>query len=177
MHSATPLREPTILTRARRGDGAAFAEIVARYDVELLKVCFIITGDSELAREATQIAWTKAWTKLAQLRDDGRLHAWLVAIAANEARRQRRRRRLAALIDSALYVRGDSAEEVRRDEHVDLRIALSRLNAADRQLLALRYLASMTSPEIADVIGGSASTVRVRLTRLHARLRRELDGE
>ena len=57
---------------------------------------------------------------------------------------------------------------------VDLAHALARLDAEDRALIAMRYLAGLGSDEIARATGRSASGVRARLSRLLARLRQEL---
>jgi len=57
---------------------------------------------------------------------------------------------------------------------IDLASALARLEPADRELLAMRYLVGMGSEEIARATGRSASGVRARLSRLTSRLREEL---
>ena len=58
---------------------------------------------------------------------------------------------------------------------VDLGRALRGLSPDDRRLLALRFVAGLSSDEIAGHLGLSASGVRSRLARLIDRLRAELD--
>ena len=57
---------------------------------------------------------------------------------------------------------------------MDLASALARLEPADRELLAMRYLVGLGSEEIARATGRSASGVRARLSRLTTRLREDL---
>jgi RNA polymerase sigma factor (sigma-70 family) len=57
---------------------------------------------------------------------------------------------------------------------LDLADAVSRLEPDERRLLALRYVADLTSDDIAREVGGSASSVRGRLARIIRRLRTEL---
>src|SRR4051812_12514861 len=81
---------------AAAGDVVSLARIVERYHRDMARVCAVITGDPDTAEEAVQAAWPVAWRRLGSLRDPERLRAWLVSIAANEARqllrRERRRR-------------------------------------------------------------------------------------
>ncbi|MCV0377552.1 sigma-70 family RNA polymerase sigma factor, partial [Microbacterium sp.] len=60
------------------------------------------------------------------------------------------------------------------DNSVDLGSALSRLTAAERELLALRFVLDMTSDEIGSHLGISAEGARSRLHRLINRLREEM---
>ena len=71
---------------AAGGDEAAFARLVERHHGSMAKVAYAVCGDPEGAREATQSAWAIAWRRDPTLRDQSQVRAWLVAIAANEAR-------------------------------------------------------------------------------------------
>jgi DNA-directed RNA polymerase specialized sigma24 family protein len=73
--------------RAIAGDELAFARIVGAYHLDLVRVAYVICGDEDLAEDGAQAAWWIAWRKLASLRDPERLKPWLVAVAANEARK------------------------------------------------------------------------------------------
>ncbi len=61
-----------------------------------------------------------------------------------------------------------------RADALDLERALRHLSADERSLLALRYEAGLDSGEIGALVGRPAATVRWRLSRLIARLRKEL---
>ena len=128
-------------------------------------------------RDAVQSAWTIAWRRLGSLRDPAQVRAWLVAIAANEARgvlRRGRRGGPTLELDNVLETAG-GADPADRIALVDLRRVLARLAPDDRALLALRYVAGLDSGEIATHLGMSASGVRSRLSRLLEKLRTELD--
>ena len=59
-------------------------------------------------------------------------------------------------------------------ERADLHAALDRLNQRDRQLVRLRYDEDMTQEAIAHRLGIPLGTVKVRLHRVRAKLRREI---
>jgi RNA polymerase sigma-70 factor (ECF subfamily) len=168
-----------LLDRARAGEREAFTALVERFHPELVRIAFAITGDVDAARDAAQLAWVKAWQRLPTVRQPDRLHGWLIAIAANEARQQvraSRRRHVREIEPVGADVR-DGGDPHASADRVDLGRALVRLAAADRALLAMRYLGGLTAEEIGAATGVTGSAVRSRLSRLIARLREELDDD
>src|SRR6476620_8944736 len=82
-----------LLARARTGERDAFTAVVERHHAELVRSAYAITGDVDVARDAAQLAWIKAWQQLPKVREPERLRAWLIAIAVNEARQSLRAHR------------------------------------------------------------------------------------
>src|SRR4051812_20059580 len=123
---------------AARGDERAFDRLVSEHHAAMSRVAYVICGDADVTRDAVQGAWSIAWRRLPSLRDPVQIRAWLVAIAANEARQALRRQRRRPVVDlSATYdhtAGGDPADAI---EVVDLQRALSHLRPDERQLLAL----------------------------------------
>ncbi len=170
-------RHASVVARAASGDRDAFAEIVSVHHSSMLRLSYVICGDAELARDAVQNAWQRAWQKLRSLRDESQLRAWLLSVTANETRqliRQAgRRRQHEAGAPGPVGDRDPSA----RAQSMDLGEALARLAPVDRELLALRYVLGLTSIEIARQLRISPEGVRTRNRRLLERLRGELtDG-
>jgi DNA-directed RNA polymerase specialized sigma24 family protein len=147
-----PTVSDDLLGRAQQGEAEAFNVLVDAYHAELMRVAYVIYGDVEVARDAVQAAWIKAWRQLPGLREPGRFRSWLVAIAANEARQAIRARHRRALRE-VIFPEVEPAAAGPTVDHTDL--------AIDRQLLAMRYLAGLGSDEIARATGRSASGVRV----------------
>ena len=166
----------SLVHSALAGDEDALARIMATHDGDMSRVCMVITGDEHAARDAVQAAWPIAWRRLASLRDADRLRPWLISIAANEARQlvrsEARRRRRESRVDA--YPPPNTQDPA---ERLDLVAAVQRLDAGSRRLIALRYVADLTSHEIAREVGGTPSAVRGRLARIVAQLREELRHE
>jgi len=57
-----------------------------------------------------------------------------------------------------------------------VRAAVRRLSGDDRDIVALRYSAELSTDEIAAVLGLSPTAVRQRLTRARQRLRQMLEA-
>ena len=170
------------VARATNGDEAAFARIVAAHHDDMARVAFVVCGDVELAQEAVQAAWQKAWAKLGTIRATDRLRPWLVSIAANEARQLARSRHRRWMRETAID--GDEPSDARtapdpagRAGELDLANALASLGPDDRTIIALRYAAGLTSDEIGRAIGMTGGGVRARIARLLNRLREELHDD
>jgi RNA polymerase sigma-70 factor (ECF subfamily) len=167
------------LASAAAGDELAFRRIIADHHEDMRRVCLAISGDHAIAEEAVQAAWLVAWKKLDRVHGPDQLRAWLVSVAAREARQLLRKRYRRARIEVATDT-GESRggiDPATGIASVDLRAALLRLDPDDRALLAMRYGAGLTSSELAIATGISASGTRSRIERLLKRLREDLrDG-
>jgi RNA polymerase sigma-70 factor, ECF subfamily len=165
---------------AALGYEAAFTELVARHHRDLLRVAYVICRDSALAEDSAQAAWAIAWRRMADVKDPPQIRSWLVAVVANEARRIMRSRRRSVHEISVADIELKGAPDLRADPlaggiaKADLRKVLSSLDPTDRALIALRYVAELSSDEIGRALGMSSSGARGRLSRLLVRLRGEL---
>jgi RNA polymerase sigma factor (sigma-70 family) len=167
-------RDNATVRLAAAGDQAAFASLVSEHHASMARVAYAITGNADSAADAVQAAWAIAWRRLGSLRDLGTVRAWLVAIAANEARQALRRQGGRVLLDLSTLDAPVDADPANRISTLDLARVLRGLSPDDRTLLALRFAAGLDSGEIAMQLGGSASGVRSRLSRLIDRLRKDL---
>jgi RNA polymerase sigma-70 factor (ECF subfamily) len=157
------------------GDTVAFARIVRAHHDDMARVAFVICGDREMAQDAVQAAWPRVWRRLGSLRDPALLRSWLISVAANEARQLLRRQRRGRIVEIEVADIGSSAADPQtRTAESDLVAAVRRLNAEERALLAMRYVAGFDASEIGEALGLSSSGVRSRLARLVGRLRQEL---
>jgi RNA polymerase sigma-70 factor (ECF subfamily) len=163
-----------VVAQAATGDQVAFARLVDAHHGAMARVAYAITGNREAAADAVQGAWTIAWRRLGSVRDPSTVRAWLVTVAANEAKQALRRQRHVIDISSIEEPSG-GGDPADRISTVDLARALRSLSPDDRTLIALRFAAGLDSNQIATQLGLSASGVRSRLARLIERLRQELD--
>src|SRR5262245_16713177 len=89
----------TTLRLAAFGDEVAFAHLVVAHHASMARVAQVISGDPDTTRDAVQSAWVLAWRRIGAVRDPSLVRAWLIAIAANEARQAMRRRRRVTIVD------------------------------------------------------------------------------
>ncbi len=122
----------------------------------------------------------KVHRSLAKLADPAMLRPWMLRIVANEAknhlrgraRRSQREQRYGSWVVTAAPDPEVSVLDA-EDAH-GLGVALGRLGARDRQVLAYRYFAGLSEAETALALDVAAGTVKSRTARALARLRAEM---
>jgi RNA polymerase sigma factor (sigma-70 family) len=172
--------ERELAARARRGDHAAYAELVRRYEQLAFRVAWLVCRSAAEAEDAAQDGFIKAYRALARFRKDADFRPWLLQIVANEARNRVRsaRRRLhyesLAAVASANAVPSAEAAAVADDRQKRLLLAVDALPEKERVVVACRYLLELTEAETAAVVGVPRGTVKSRLARAMGRLQLEL---
>lgn len=64
--------------------------LVERYQTDLLRMCYLNLRDAELARDAVQETFLKAYRSMEHFRGDCQEKTWLMRIAINTCRDMRR---------------------------------------------------------------------------------------
>jgi RNA polymerase sigma-70 factor (ECF subfamily) len=126
------------------------------------------------AEDIAQDSMVRAWRKRATLRKSEARKSWLGTIVRNEALREFARKRPAPTDTLETWQGSDDERVLATVERADLHAALERLNKRDRQLVRLRYDEDLTQEAIARRLGIPLGTVKVRLHRVRAKLRREI---
>jgi RNA polymerase sigma-70 factor (ECF subfamily) len=179
------LEESTLIAQAQRGEIGAYEELVRRYQEVAVRTAYLISGSAGEAEDVAQEAFVKAYFALSSFRPGAPLRPWLLRIVSNEARNRRRAEgRRAALLTRAATVRPLRAAEsspellaLANEQHRVLMRAVLRLGDDDRLVITYRYFTDLSEAEMAIALACPRGTVKSRLSRALARLRRELAGE
>jgi len=156
------------------GDDAAFEEVVRRFSGPMFAVAMATLGNRELAADAVQQALVAAWRASASFSPDSELAPWLYTITRRCAidvwRRDRRHRGsdLSAASGVVDTIPGPTYETVW--EAWQVRLALDRLPAEEREVIRLHYLEGLTQTEIALSLDIPLGTVKSRAYRAHHHL-------
>jgi RNA polymerase sigma-70 factor (ECF subfamily) len=136
--------------------------------------------DAPAAEEVTAVAFERAYRKRNRFDPErGEPRAWLFGIARNAALDELRRRgRQAELAAEPADLESFGANE--GAEHHERRLAVSaaleRLEACERELIALKFFAGLANAEIAQVLGIGESNAGTKLHRAMTKLREACDG-
>jgi RNA polymerase sigma-70 factor (ECF subfamily) len=78
---------------SKRGDLAAFEQLVKRYDRRLFRISQTVTHNREDSEDAVQEAFLKAFQNLAEFREDSQFSTWLIRITVNQSLMKLRKQR------------------------------------------------------------------------------------
>lgn len=158
---------------ARRGDRAAFAELVERHRRTALAVSARLLGSEDLAGDAVQEATLVAMTALDRLRSPDRFGAWLCGIALNVARRWLRELRsipVTPVFAPADSTPGPEEQTEAAESAAAVRSAIAGLAEGQRDAVLLFYLQGLTHREVAAELAISVGAVKARLHQARAAL-------
>jgi RNA polymerase sigma-70 factor (ECF subfamily) len=134
-------------------------------------------GDEPLAEDLTAATFEKAWKYRERYRSDlAAFSTWLFTMARNvSADHFRQQRPQVALNEAALGADERPVEETiqRQGDFARLRALMERLEARERELIALKYGAGLTNRAVAELTGLSESNVGTILHRIVTRMRLE----
>jgi RNA polymerase sigma-70 factor, ECF subfamily len=175
--------ESELIKAAQKGQLPAFNQLVLQYQGLAYNVAYRVVGDEDMAADATQDSFIKAYKAIAQFRG-GSFKAWLLRIVTNscyDLMRQKQRRPSEPLDDiledpdhSSLMMDDSEGpeEHALRDElgHA-IQACIGQLPPDQRSTLVLSDIQGMNYQEVAEVTGVSVGTVKSRLSRARAKLR------
>jgi len=172
-----------LITRASKGDGAAFNQLVLAYRKRILGTIGRLIGHPEDVEDVGQEVFLRLYFSLDQLRSAEVFEPWLYRLTANAAYdylRKRRRRpesRMADLSEQQVML-ADAVvgERVNRDEGQRRRIRdtvdalLDGVSEEDRVLLLLKEVEGLSLKELGKIYHVNENALKVRLFRARQRV-------
>ena len=156
-----------------------FRSWVEEYRTELIRICIIHLSDYNLAEDAVQETFMKAWKGLNKFegRNGCSPKTWLIAIEINTCKSYRRTRWFRMSAGANGHEQLPSHFANMQPEEQDLLIDISNLPEKYKSVILLYYYQRMTQNEIADALGISRSLVNYRLQKALDMLRITLGEE
>jgi RNA polymerase sigma-70 factor (ECF subfamily) len=183
--AANAMTDEEVVRRVRAGDTALFEVIMRRYNQRLYRVTRSILGNDGEAEDVTQDTYVRSYMHLEQFDGSAKFATWLTKIAVHEALARLRKRQRLVEIDAASKFTGNrmnleskspspEQEVLTHTMKIILEDAVDRLPEIYRAVFMLREVEGMTTAETAECLSLSEETVKVRLHRARAMMRKHI---
>lgn len=173
----SPEIERELIAQAQQGDRQAFGELVRCHREGVINVVYRMCGDANLAEDAAQEAFVRAWQHLPRYRPQSPFRNWLYRIATNAALDTLRRERETVDVEDIPLANPEAGPETQveaKERGEQVRQAVLALPQASRAVLVLREYESLSYREIAETLSIPIGTVMSRLNYARNRLRESL---
>jgi RNA polymerase sigma-70 factor (ECF subfamily) len=182
------LIDAELVRLARKGSASALRLIVRRYNQRLYRVARAIVRDDTEAEDVLQEGYLSAFRHLAQFRADASLATWLTRIVVNKAIDRRERANIMLPLTALdtferpdVAVAPDLASELdpemsaaRSQIRALLERAIDNLPEPFRVVFVMRMVEQFDTRETASALSLREETVKTRLHRAKALMRKQL---
>ncbi len=175
-----------LVDRAKRGDKAAFDELVRKYRDRVYALALTLTGQASDADDITQDAFLRAYHKLPEFEGRSEFFTWIYRITlhrALNAKRDRRRRQAVPLDDPRLVAavavdsHGDPERAVQlRQRYRALLEAFDQLTTLLQTTVVLTTLQGLSYKEAAVVLETTEGTIAWRIHEARRKMQGYLDS-
>ncbi|WGV58719.1 sigma-70 family RNA polymerase sigma factor [Brevibacillus brevis] len=155
---------------AKRGDREAFIAVVKQVESSLYHTAKSILKKEEDIADALQETILKAFKSLHSLREPQLFKTWMFRILINECNKIVANRSRNVLMDEFPIQLSLSP----KDELIDLRDAVERLDEQQRLVIVLHYFEDMPLRQVAEILEISESAAKMRLSRARNNLMEKL---
>ncbi len=184
--------ERELIARLRKGDQAAYAELVEKFSPRIYDLALRLLGDEAEAEDVLQETFLSAFKNMGSFEGRASVGTWLYRIATNAAlMRLRRKQPLFVSVDGGISDDEDDVAVPRQlfdwcclpesdllseEASAEMRAAVDELPDSLRTVVVLRDIEGFSTRETARILGISESAVKSRLMRARMALRERLSG-
>lgn len=180
-----PLVEAT-----RAGDGAAFEQLVSRYDRKLFRIAYHIVHNAEDAQEVVQESFIKVFQNIGRFHSQSKFSTWLHRIVVNQSLMELRKHRRKPVVAVSLWDGNEEEDQLpielsdwkpnpeEQYTESELRELLTRLlqelRPALRVVFIMHDIEGQLLRDVADALNLTVSAVKTRSLRARLYLRERL---
>jgi RNA polymerase sigma-70 factor (ECF subfamily) len=160
--------EKVLVQGLKNKDAPAFEALLNIYGDKILKACYLILKDINLAEDVTQDVFILVYRHGAKFKEKSSLYTWINKIAINKCRD--------ILKKNNEYTYFDDYHEIKSDINIEndvlagvkcdkVRDCIFLMKPLYREVITLYYYQELKIKEICEVLDENENTVKSRLTR------------
>jgi len=174
---AGALTDAELVARCRKGEEAAWNELVERFSRYIYAICsqgFRLGLDD--AEDVFQEVFARAYEHLSRLRTDEAVRPWLAQLTRRLCIDRIRAARHETPVDEELEARDLDETLASLDEAMTVRACLDAIDDRCREILERFFARDQSYRVIGEALGLPAGTIASRISRCLKKLRAELEG-
>ena len=144
-----------------------FEEIYQKNYPKVMRLCLgYVKGDDALAKDLAQEVFIKIWQSLANFREEATISTWIYRITVNTCLLQLRKKKLphsSKTMDSIISREEENSSK--ENQLTKMYACIHKLSKENKGIILLE-LEGLPQKEIAEIMGLSHDTVRVRVHRI-----------
>ena len=183
------MQESELIKKAKKGDIAAFEELVRLHEKKVYTIAYKYMGNYEDAGDITQETFIKAYQVIETFRGEASFGTWVYRIAANKALdelRKRKKFQITSLEEEIELEAGSVSKEIAGEDATPeeyylqqetgeyLQQLLNEMREEYKVVIIMREVEGRTYEEIAKALDCSLGTVKSRLSRARNHLKEKI---
>jgi len=161
-----------------KGNDNQFEYLVNNHKDLIFTLCLRIIKDQQIAEEAAQDTFLKAYKSLAKFNGESKFSSWLYRIAYNTSLDKIKAKKLTITTQTLEDYHENYSSEVKNSidilEQKELKelvqASLKKLNEDEAFVLTLYYYEELSMHEIAEIVSATANSVKVKIFRSRKKL-------
>lgn len=179
-----PVDEALLIMRAQKNDSAAIEALIYAYEKRVYNIAYRFMGNEADAWDMAQESLIKIYKNVASFKSRSSFSSWVYRLTANTCLDGLRKRKKTPLsldhtIESGASFEDTSAplpEEsaLSSERSADIQKAIDSLSSEHKSVIILREISGLSYEEIAESLNISIGTVKSRINRGRAKLKKLL---
>lgn len=169
-YPTTPEEKEWIST-TKAGNGAAFSQIIEKYQKPVYNLCYYMLRNTVEAEDATQEVFLRAYTKIGSYNEQHKFSTWLFSIASHYCIDQLKRPQVNLVpwekLAFGMADKGFQPELtlIKGETTAEIHTLIDALPPDYRSAVILKYWYAMPLQDIAEMLNSTVSAIKSKLFR------------
>lgn len=178
------MNEEKLISRAAKGDAAAFNELLGVHEKKMYAVCLRMCMNHEDAQDCLQEAMLRIYRSISGFKGQSSFSTWIYRVTMNTCLDELRKKKnkQTTSLDSLLDTGWSPSDDYDTPEHhaisgekkKAIQNAISELPEDMRSAIVLRDIEGFSYDEISDMLGINVGTIKSRISRGREKLREKI---
>lgn len=182
------INEKELIRRAKNGEKSAFEEIIGLYEKKVFSTIYYMVKNEHEVEDIAQEVFVKIYKNLKNFKEESSLYTWIYRITINVCIDEIKKKKNVVYIDEKLQTDEGEVEfqledeskgpdELAEDEELKRKLTecIRKLPVDQSTMIILRDIKGFTYMEIAEMTKTNLGTVKSKINRARASLKRILE--